>query len=162
LGTAEVTTERDCEIDGQVDCGKMHDLVSKRRRSPRTSERAGSCEAVRRTDRQRETILDACRGSERVEPGLVLGSTPSPVQLRKSIGSAARSMLAVGPPDTRRPAHRKGLWNDRHDARRGSQSWTPASPPLLGLRTSARPRAGRSRTQQRTFRLHGDGPEADR
>jgi hypothetical protein len=32
LGTEEVTTARDWKIDGQVDCGKMHDLVSRRRR----------------------------------------------------------------------------------------------------------------------------------
>jgi hypothetical protein len=34
--TEEVMTDRDCEIDGQVDCGKMHDLVSKRRGRRRT------------------------------------------------------------------------------------------------------------------------------
>jgi hypothetical protein len=36
----------DWEIDGRVDCGKMHDLVSKRGGSRRTSERAGSHESA--------------------------------------------------------------------------------------------------------------------
>jgi hypothetical protein len=47
LRTEEITTARDWEANVQVDCGKMHDLVSKRGGSRCIAERAGSHEAMR-------------------------------------------------------------------------------------------------------------------
>ena len=68
-----MTAERDCEIDGQVDCGKMHDLVSKGRGSRRIPERAGSHEAMRRLAGNGHDPR-GLRGSQRVQPSLVLGA----------------------------------------------------------------------------------------
>jgi hypothetical protein len=139
VGTEEVTTDRDCEIDGQVDCGKMHDLVSKRHRSWRTSERAGSREAVHRAGRSR-TILEACRGSEWVQPGLVVAAYVETRSAGKGIGSAARSRLGRGPARHPSASQRKDCGTIAMTQGAGPNAGPPAGPPRFGPWASARQR----------------------
>jgi hypothetical protein len=59
-----------------------------------------------------------------MQPGLVLGAYVETLPVEEGIGSAARSILGRGPAQPRLPRSRKASGTDRHDARRGSRSWT--------------------------------------
>jgi hypothetical protein len=144
LETEEVTTARGREIDGQVDCGKMHGLSIETRREsaglraswqPRSDARGGPAAG---------TILEACRGSEWVQPGLVLGACAEPVQLRKGIGSAERSIFGGGPVRHPPTLQRSASGTIAMTQGEGPEAGPPVSPPLFGPEglAEAKQRAG--------------------
>jgi len=94
----------------------------------RISERAGSQETMPRGDRQRGRSLRLAEARSGSNQASFSGTASRPLQLRKGICSVARSILGRGRARHPPTSQQKAVWNDRHDARLGSQSWTSREP----------------------------------